>query len=92
MRVAVVGLGHLGKIHAEIYQKYASKKGATFSLATVCDTTPEAEAWARQMKMPFEPDYRKLIGRVDAVSVVVPTTYHREVGGFFLEQGKDALT
>lgn len=87
LRVAVVGLGHLGKIHAEIYTRLAKKKGADFTLAAVCDVRPESEALARELEVPFHSDYRRLEGLVDAVSVVVPTTFHREVGGFFLERG-----
>jgi predicted dehydrogenase len=36
-------------------------------------------------------DYREVLGRVDAVTVVVPTKAHREVAGFFLENGVDVL-
>jgi len=90
LRVAVVGLGHLGKIHAEIYARLA-KKDQNLELAFVCDVVPESAQLAKSLKVPFESDYRKLDGRVDAVSVVVPTTYHRAVGGFFLERGVSCL-
>ncbi|MBI3832035.1 MAG: Gfo/Idh/MocA family oxidoreductase [Planctomycetes bacterium] len=90
LRVAVVGVGHLGKIHADIYAKLA-KKDPQFELAALCDVTPEAEQAAKALKVPYVPDYTKLEGKVDAVSVVVPTTYHRKVGGFFLERGVSCL-
>jgi predicted dehydrogenase len=91
MRVGVVGLGHLGKFHAENYARLARAKSAGFTLVAACDVSPEAEKIARDLKIPFYADYRKLEGQVDAVSVVVPTTQHREVGGFFLERGVHCL-
>ena len=89
----MVGLGHLGKFHAETYTRLAKKKnpGFTFFLSALCDSQPAGEAAAKAFKTPFYSDYRQLEGRVDAVSVVVPTTYHREVGGFFLERGISCL-
>lgn len=91
MRVGVIGLGHLGKFHAENYARLARNKDAGFTLAAVCDVSPAAERMARDLKAPFVSDYRRLEGQVDAVSVVVPTTHHREVGGFFLERGVHCL-
>lgn len=90
LRIAVVGLGHLGKIHAEIYAKLA-KRDKDLQLAALCDVSAEGAAVAAKYKVPFESDFRKLDGRVDAVSVVVPTVYHREAGAFFLERGVACL-
>lgn len=90
LRVAVVGLGHLGKIHAEIYGKIA-KRDKELELAALCDVSPEGAAVAAKYKVPFESDFRKLEGRVDAVSIVVPTVHHREAGAFFLERGVACL-
>lgn len=36
-------------------------------------------------------DYRELLGRVDAVSIVVPTPYHYQIAKVFLENGVDVL-
>jgi predicted dehydrogenase len=41
--------------------------------------------------LPAYADPRELIGKVDAVSVVVPTKLHREVAALFLEAGIDVL-
>lgn len=90
LRVAVVGLGHLGKIHAEIYGKIA-KRDRDLELAALCDVSPEGASVAAKYKVPFESDFRKLEGRVDAVSIVVPTVHHREAGAFFLERGVACL-
>ncbi len=91
IRVGVVGLGHLGKFHAENYVKLAKQKDARFTLVALCDATPAGEAVAKACKVPFFSDYRQLEGKVDAVSVVVPTTYHHEVGCYFLERGVACL-
>jgi len=91
LRVGVVGLGHLGKFHAESYARLAKKHSALFTLSALCDSVPSGEANAKAFSCPFYKDYRQLEGKVDAVSVVVPTTYHREVGGFFLERGISCL-
>ena len=87
LRVGVVGLGHLGKFHAENYVKLCRQKNSPYTLALLCDATPAGEAVAKSCKVPFVSDYRQLEGKVDAVSVVVPTTYHHAVGTFFLERG-----
>jgi predicted dehydrogenase len=90
LRVGVIGLGHLGKFHAENYVKIC-KRNPQFVLAATCDALPAGADTAKAFKAPFFKDYRELEGKVDAVSVVVPTTAHREVGGFFLERGVACL-
>ncbi|HEY3322265.1 MAG TPA: Gfo/Idh/MocA family oxidoreductase [Planctomycetota bacterium] len=91
LRIAVVGLGHLGKFHAENYVKLAKKSPELLTLAAGCDALPAGEAVAKSVKVPFVQDYRQLEGRVDAVSVVVPTSFHHEVGAFFLDRGISCL-
>jgi predicted dehydrogenase len=90
LRIGIVGLGHLGKFHAENYVKLA-KKNPRITLAAACDSQPAGADVAKSCKIPYFTDYRQLEGKVDAVSVVVPTTAHREVGGFFLERGVSCL-
>src|SRR5258706_3757310 len=91
LRIAVIGLGHLGKFHAENYLKLSKVKGAGFILVAACDVTPEAEKTAKALKIPLVRKFEELEGKVDAVSVVVPTTFHRNVAGFFLERGVSCL-
>ena len=58
----------------------------------VADSNPEAVAAAQEAyDVAGYTDYRELIGVADAVCVVVPTTLHREIGGFFLERDVDVL-
>ncbi|AMV39758.1 Gfo/Idh/MocA family protein [Planctomyces sp. SH-PL62] len=87
LRVAVVGVGHLGRHHARIL---GSLPGV--ELVAVADSRPEqAQAVAESLGTRAVLDYRELIGRVDAVSVAVPTVLHREVAGAFLENGVPAM-
>jgi hypothetical protein len=87
IRVGVVGIGYLGKFHAE---KYAKMPGVT--LAGVCDIDRhQAEATAKRLGTRAVTDYKDLQGRVDAVSIVVPTPAHYVVSRFFLETGVDVL-
>ena len=91
LRVGVVGLGHLGKFHAENYAKLCRARDAGFTLAALCDPTPAGAAVAKSYKAPYFADYRQLEGKVDAVSIVAPTTAHHELGCFFLERGVACL-
>jgi predicted dehydrogenase len=87
VRVAVVGYGHLGKHHARLLAEIADA-----DLVAIAESRAEAAEEARSKTgVEVFADYRDLIGRVDAVSVVVPTQGHREVAGFFLENGVDVL-
>ena len=91
LRVGVIGIGHLGKIHAETYARLSKRNPQSVALCALCDASPAGAAAARGFKAPFFGDYRELEGKVDAVSVVVPTSAHREVGAFFLERGVACL-
>jgi predicted dehydrogenase len=86
-RVAVIGVGHLGRHHARILAEMPDVE-----LVGVVDSRPEqAEAIARSAKTTAYTDYRPLLDQVDAVSVAVPTRFHREVAGAFLERGIPAM-
>ena len=87
MRTAVIGVGYLGRFHA---QKYASLPGST--LVGIVD--PAAETRRRvsaELGVPAHADHRELLGKVDAVSVVTPTQAHFEVARDFLEAGAHVL-
>jgi predicted dehydrogenase len=61
-------------------------------LVGVVDARPEqGRAVAESCRTAHYSDYRDLLGRVDAVSVAVPTVDHREVAGAFLERGIPAM-
>jgi len=87
LTVAVVGVGHFGRFHAE---KYAASDDAR--LAAVADIDgARAAAVGQALGVEALSDYRNLLDRVDAVSVAVPTVSHFEVARAFLEAGVDVL-
>ena len=87
LRVGVVGIGYLGRYHAE---KYAAIPGV--QLVGLADILPgRAREWADKLKTEAFPSHRSLLGKVDAVSVAVPTDQHYRVAKDFLEAGCDVL-
>ena len=87
IRAAVVGVGYLGKFHA---QKYAKMAGV--ELVGVVDTdSGRADEVAATLGTRAYTDYRDLIGKVDAVSIVVPTSDHFKVSRTLLENNVDLL-
>jgi predicted dehydrogenase len=87
VRVAVIGVGHLGQHHARLL---AAMPHA--DLAAVVDIKPgRAAAIAGQYGgQPFM-DAAEVVGQVDAVSIAVPTSAHLEVAAPFLERGVATL-
>jgi predicted dehydrogenase len=87
IRAAVVGVGYLGRFHA---QKYAALPEA--ELIGVADTDAAACARvAQELGVRGCGDYRELLGQVDAVSVVTPTAAHAPIATAFLEAGAHVL-
>ena len=87
IRVGVIGVGYLGKFHAEKY----SRMKDTQLVAVVDIDQSQAKNVAAALGTCALTDYRDLFGSVDAVSVVVPTEAHYAVGAAFLNQGVDVL-
>ncbi|MBW1835038.1 MAG: Gfo/Idh/MocA family oxidoreductase, partial [Deltaproteobacteria bacterium] len=87
LRVGVIGTGYLGKFHAE---KYAGMDEV--ELVGVVDIEKEkAENTAANFGISAYTNYKDLFGKVDAVSIVVPTPAHFAVSKNFLENGIDVL-
>jgi len=87
VRCAVIGVGYLGRFHAE---KYAALPGCR--LVGVADTDAgAAQRVAASLGVVAFANHRELLGQVDAVSVVVPTSAHHAVARDFLEAGADVL-
>jgi len=86
-RVGVNGVGHLGKHHARIYADMANVE-----LAGVVDIQQvRAEEIATANKTRAYTDYHAVLGKVDAVSLAVPTIDHARIGLELLSQGIDVL-
>ncbi|HWO43788.1 MAG TPA: Gfo/Idh/MocA family oxidoreductase, partial [Candidatus Eisenbacteria bacterium] len=87
LRAAVVGVGHLGKFHAE---KYAGSNRA--QLVGVVDVDEaRSRAVGELLQTEWFTDYRRLLGRVDCVSVAVPTQLHHPIAKDFLQAGVHVL-
>ncbi len=87
IRVGVVGVGYLGRFHALIYSRMSDVElvgvvDVDSGRAAEVATEASCQAFERQ---------DELLGRVDAVSIVVPTTAHLEATRPFLECGTHVL-
>jgi predicted dehydrogenase len=87
LRTAVIGVGYLGRFHA---QKYRDIPGS--ELVAVADKDAvAAQQVASELGVAAVADYKDLLGRVDAVSIVVPTPLHFSMAEAFLDQGIHVL-
>jgi predicted dehydrogenase len=87
LRCAVVGVGYLGRFHAQKYRALADQ-GEGVVLVGVCDASAgRAAEIATELKTRGFTDYRELLGEVDAVTVAASTRTHFEIAKFFLENG-----
>ena len=87
LKTAVIGTGYLGKFHARKYAQLANSE-----LVGVADISEACgRAVAAECNTCYYPDYRELLNRVDAVSVVVPTSLHHRVACDFLRAGVHVL-
>jgi len=87
LKVAVVGVGHLGKWHAD---KYAACTDCELTAVVDSDAGLAREIASRHGADAFQ-DYREILSGVDAVSLVVPTSLHYKIGREFLEAGIHCL-
>ncbi len=87
LKVAVVGVGHLGQHHARIYSQMKEVE-----LVCVVDIDPgRAKSVARQYNTKYKNNYRTIDGTLDAVNIAVPTKDHFEVAQYFLNRGIHVL-
>lgn len=86
-RCAVIGVGYLGRFHA---QKYHQLEQA--HLLAVCDHNSDtAQRVAQELQVDAYVDYRDLFGLVDAVSIAATTQSHYEVAKQCLLNGIHVL-
>ncbi len=87
LRVGVIGVGYLGKFHAGIYAAMPDVE-----LVGVADVdAAAAAAVAAKQGCRVYTRAEDLLGKVDAVSIVVPTVHHLPVARPFLESGVHML-
>jgi predicted dehydrogenase len=87
VKVAVIGVGHLGHHHARIYTELPGVE--LTAVVDVAETRRREEGG--RLRVPALSDYRELLGKVDAVSVAVPTVLHHQITREFLLAGSDVL-
>ena len=86
-RVAVVGVGHLGRHHARILGHHPD-----VNLVAVVDSSQEqAEKVAQALGCEAHSDISAIINKVDAVSIAAPTVMHHRLAKPFLERGIHVL-
>jgi predicted dehydrogenase len=80
--IGVIGIGHLGQHHVRLLSEI---EGANLVGISDLNETAGTELSAKY-NVPYFKDYRDMISKVSAVSIVVPTVLHHEVAKFFLER------
>jgi predicted dehydrogenase len=90
LRTAVIGVGHLGQQHARIHAALAAENNIQF--VSVCDLDPKrASEISERWSVESTTDWRTLIGKVDAVSLAVPTESHSAIACELLQAGIHVL-
>lgn len=87
LKVAVIGAGKLGARHAAVYSRLPGVE-----LVGICDVIEHrAKEAAHHCKTRPFVDHRDLLGRVDAASVVVPSSRHHAISKDFLNHSTHLL-
>jgi predicted dehydrogenase len=90
VRVAVLGVGSLGKEHARIYSELAA--GGQVEFAGVYDIAAEiSRKWAHKFSVRAFNSVAEAVAAGDALNIVTPTTTHFELARTLLQQGKHVL-
>ncbi len=87
LRTAVIGVGYMGKFHAE---KFAASSNAEL-VAVVDADAARAKEIAATLGCAYEADYKTLLPRIEAACVAVPTEKHHAVVRACLEAGVHVL-
>lgn len=87
IRCAVIGVGYLGRFHAQKYQLFSNAE-----LVAVCDLDQKTlETVSSELQVPGYTNYHDLFDKVDAVSISATTNKHYEIAKSFLERGIHTL-
>lgn len=83
LKTAVVGAGHLGRIHARILSGLED-----FELVAVADPVESSRCEVAQTyQTEAVADFRQLVGRIDAAVVAAPTRHHHAIARELLSHG-----
>ncbi len=84
VKVGIIGVGYLGRHHARIFSEMDNAR-----LVAVADTERDrAENIASEYHCIASADFRELLHTTDVLSIVTPTTTHREIALECLRAGK----
>ncbi|MGC4009018.1 MAG: Gfo/Idh/MocA family oxidoreductase [Pseudomonas sp.] len=86
LRVAVVGLGKMGRLHCAAWQRLPDVR-----LTTLVDCAPEQIAWATDQGMTCLDSADALIGKVDVAVIATPSDRHVDSAQPLLEAGIHCL-
>lgn len=87
LKIAVIGTGHLGKVHAKLWKEVAGAE-----LIGVYDLNPdEALRSAEENNVRAFADLSAIIKEADALSIVTPTFTHFDVAKQAIKNGKHVL-
>jgi predicted dehydrogenase len=86
IRIGIVGIGYLGRIHVSVLQELA----AQFEIVGIYDHKPidGLETSAALQALPFFETYQALIGAVDAIAIIASTPAHFHLAKEALLAGK----
>lgn len=86
IRIGIVGIGYLGRIHVSVLQELA----AQFEVVGIYDHKPidGLETSAALQALPFFESYQALIGAVDAIAIIASTPAHFHLAKEALLAGK----
>jgi predicted dehydrogenase len=87
VKIGVVGVGHLGAMHARIYRQLPEAE-----LVGICDINPvRLKEISAKTAAPGYIDYKQLVGRIEAASIAVPTSLHYQVAQHLLSRDISVL-
>lgn len=87
LRLAIIGTGHLGSIHARL-----AAANSHYELTAIVDPLPNPrDALAAELQTAALTDHRSLIGRIDAAIIATPTRFHHAVARDLIRAGVHLL-
>ncbi len=84
LKAAVVGAGHLGKIHLKLLQQSDSYELIGFHDVN----TEQSEALAQETGFTYFPDFDEMLQQIEVLDIVTPTPFHYEYAMKAIEAGK----
>jgi predicted dehydrogenase len=86
--IGIIGVGSLGQWHVKNYLELKDKVNV---IGVVDNNEKRLEKICSQYSVKGFTDYKQLIDKVDAVSIVTPTQYHYNIGKEFISKGIHCL-